>query len=142
MDLVTFSMLISCGWCDLDEQAAAARCEQVGGRGEVFTDPKEMLRHAKPDAVFIMLPPFAHGPVENLVISHRLPFFIEKPIARGVKKHRLITAVGYMNRYRKGVQQVRKLLKKHKPVIMHGGWVSGGSVKMAGAQGTIGRPVS
>ena len=124
------------GWCDLNEQAATKRCEQVGGRGAVFTDAKEMLRHAKPDAVFIMLPPFAHGPAEKLLISHRLPFFIEKPIAldmttaraiaRSVKKHRLITAVGYMNRYRQGVQQVRKLLKKNKPVIMHGGWVSEG----------------
>jgi predicted dehydrogenase len=82
-----------------------------------------------------MLPPFAHGKAEKLVIERRLPFFVEKPVAidlttarkvaEGVKKHRLITAVGYHNRYRQSVLRVRELLKTQKPVLMHGGWVGG-----------------
>jgi len=130
------------GWCDLNEKAAAARREQVGGRGEIYTDARRMLDETKPDAVYIMLPPFAHGPSEQLVIERRLPFFIEKPVAKdletalkvaeGVEKYNLITSVGYMNRYRRSVQRVRELLKGQKPVIMHGGWVGGGPTKYEG----------
>jgi predicted dehydrogenase len=124
------------GWCDLNEETALARREQVGGQGEIYTDARTMLDEITPDAVYIMLPPFAHGPAEELVIEKRLPFFIEKPIAidlttamkvaEGVEKHRLLTSVGYMTRYRKSVQRVRELLKDHKPVLAHGGWVGGG----------------
>jgi predicted dehydrogenase len=124
------------GWCDLAEETAAARREQVGGQGAVYTDARQMLDQAKPDAVYIMLPPFAHGAAEDLVIERRLPFFIEKPVAidlptaqrvaEGVEKHGLITAVGYMNRYRKSVQRVLGLLQQQIPVIMHGGWLGGG----------------
>jgi predicted dehydrogenase len=124
------------GWCDLNPQTAAARRDQAGGQGEVFTDAEEMLDQAKPDAVYIMLPPYTHGPAEQLVIERRLPFFIEKPVAidletattvaEGVQKHGLITSVGYMTRYRKSVQRVRELLRSQKPVFMHGGWISGG----------------
>jgi len=45
------------GWCDLVEETAVARREQVGGRGEVYTDARRMLDEARPDAVYIMLPP-------------------------------------------------------------------------------------
>ena len=69
------------GWCDLDLETASARRDQVGGRGEIYTDAQEMLDEARPDAVYIMLPPFAHGMAERLVIERRLPFFIEKPVA-------------------------------------------------------------
>ncbi len=124
------------GWCDLDEGTAAARREEVGGKGEIFTDAEAMLDSAKPDAVYIMLPPFAHGPAEDAVVQRKLPFFIEKPVAidletarrtaQGVRKHKLITSVGYMTRYRQSVQRVRGLLAKQKPVYLHGGWVGGG----------------
>jgi len=124
------------GWCDLNEATAAARKKEVGGRGEIHTDAAKMLDKAKPDAVFIMLPPFAHGPAEDLVVERKLPFFIEKPVAihletarrtaEGVEKHGLITSVGYMTRYRKSVQRVREILKQQKPVYLHGGWVGGG----------------
>ncbi len=124
------------GWCDINEQAAAARREQVGGRGRVYTDAARMLDETNPDAVYIMLPPFAHGPAERLVIERKLPFFIEKPVAidlqtarevaAGVAANNLITAVGYMTRYRRSVQRVRELLATQTPVFMHGGWISGG----------------
>jgi len=124
------------GWCDLNEATAAARKKQVGGKGKIYTDAAKMLDQAKPDAVFIMLPPFAHGEAEDLVVERKLPFFIEKPVAidletarrtaSGVRKHKLITSVGYMTRYRASVQRVREILRKQKPVYLHGGWVGGG----------------
>jgi predicted dehydrogenase len=133
------------GWCDHNEETAAARRAEVGGKGKIYTDAKKMLDDAKPDAVYIMLPPYAHGRAERLVIERRLPFFIEKPVAidmktalmtaRGVYKHKLITSVGYMTRYRKGVQRVRDLLKKQKPVMLHGGWIGGGPSSYTGIWG-------
>ena len=130
------------GWCDLNEETAAARREQVGGRGEIYTDARRMLDEAKPDAVYIMLPPYAHGPTEDLVIERRLPFFVEKPVAidvatarrvaEDVEKHHTLTAVGYMTRYRKSVQRVRDLLQQQTPVLMHGGWVGGGPKQYEG----------
>ena len=130
------------GWCDLNEETAAARHEQVGGQGAIYTDPRRMLDDTRPDAVYIMLPPYAHGPAEELVIERRLPFFVEKPVAanlgtaqkvaEGVEKHRLVTAVGYHNRYRKSVQRVVGLLQSQTPVMMHGGWLGGGPREYVG----------
>ena len=124
------------GWCDLNAETAAARRDQVGGHGAIYVDARQMLDETKPDAVYIMLPPYAHGPSEELVIERGIPFFVEKPVAidmatarqvaEGVQKHGLLTAVGYMNRYRKSVQRVRGILQEQKPVLMHGGWLGGG----------------
>lgn len=130
------------GWCDLIEEVAAARREQVGGKGRIYADAKQMLDETRPDAVYIMLPPFAHGAAEDLVLERRLPFFIEKPVAidlplaqrvaEGVARYGLITAVGYMNRYRESVQRVRQLLAQQTPVLLHGGWLGGGPQKYEG----------
>ena len=130
------------GWCDLNEETAAARKAQVGGQGEVFTDARLMQDAVKPDAVYIMLPPYAHGEVEKLVIERRLPFFIEKPVAidletalkvaEGVERHGLLTSVGYMTRYRHSVQRVRELLQGQQAVFLHGGWIGGGPKEYVG----------
>jgi len=124
------------GCCDLIEERAVARREQAGRGGEVFTDAARMLKKIKPDGVYILIPPYSHGEPEKVVLEHKLPFFIEKPVAidmktattvaDAVKKHKLITSVGYMNRYRKGVRRVKALLRKQKPVMLHGGWMGGG----------------
>ena len=130
------------GWCDLVEERAEARRDQAGRGGEVFTDAGEMLKKIRPDGVYILIPPYSHGEPEKIVLEHKLPFFIEKPVAidmktatmvaEGVKKHKLITGVGYMTRYRKGVARVKELLKKHKPVMLHGGWLGAGPSNYVG----------
>ena len=129
-------------WCDLNAETAAERRAQVGGRGDVYTDARQMLDEAKPDAVYIMLPPYAHGPTEELVVERRIPFFVEKPVAidlptartvaEAVDKHGILTSVGYMNRYRRSVQRVHGLLQDRTPVMMHGGWLGGGPAKFEG----------
>jgi len=130
------------GWCDLSPDTAAARREQVDGQGGIYTDAAEMLDEVKPDAVYIMLPPYAHGGAEALVLERRLPFFIEKPVAidletalrvaEEVDRQGLLTSVGYMNRYRESVGRVRALLQEQKPVLLHGGWLGGGPKEYAG----------
>ena len=142
MGLGKFEDVEFVGWMDIKPEAAEARRQQVGGQGKVYTDARQMLDEAKPDAVFIALPPYAHGPSEALVIERKLPFFCEKPVAidlataekvaEGVEKYGLLTSVGYMNRYRTSTQRVKALLQNQKPVVMHGGWLSGGPDKYEG----------
>lgn len=133
--LKRFEDVVFVGWCDVQQKNAWACRALVGDRGEVFTDPDKMLVSTKPDAVYIMLPPFAHGETEQAVLAHKKPFFMEKPVAldlrlarrvaKQVRAKRLINSVGYMNRYRYGVQQVRDMLRDRssKLVFMHGGWI-------------------
>ena len=101
---------------------------------ESFAKPEDMMDATKPDCVYMMLPPFAHGP-EFAAIERGIPFLVEKPInlyikqaqeiAAAVEKKGLITSAGYMNRYRKGVQKAKKLLEKDPAVLVTGGWIGG-----------------
>jgi myo-inositol 2-dehydrogenase/D-chiro-inositol 1-dehydrogenase len=69
------------------------------------------------DVLFICSPPCFHPAHIAFALEHRLPFLTEKPLsvsAEGlsdlqnkVKKSGLINAVGYMNRYRPGIQHVK-----------------------------------
>jgi len=130
------------GWCDPIMENAEARRDQAGRGGEVFVDAEEMLEKIRPDGVYILIPPYSHGEPERIVLKHKLPFFIEKPVAidmktatmvaEGVKKGKLITSVGYMTRYRKGVARAKELLKKQKPVMLHGGWLGAGPSNLEG----------
>jgi predicted dehydrogenase len=118
------------GYCDVKRSLADEKAARYGGAS--FRDPAEMLDAVEPDCVFISLPPFAHG-AELEVIKRGIPFFIEKPIgmdlalsrriAREVARKKLITSVGYMNRYRRSVQTVRQVLADDPPVMMTGGWL-------------------
>ena len=123
------------GWCDPNLDSAEARRAEVGGQGDVFNDAEKMLDETKPEAVYVMLPPFAHGPAEQMIVDRGLPFFVEKPVAidldtaggvlAAVRDKGLITATGYMNRYRDAVQRVRSLVERSRPVMLHGGWIGG-----------------
>lgn len=108
--------------CDLDRKRAKDAVAEHGGTP--YTDFKEMLRKSDLDAVFIVLPPFAHGHVERAVIRRNLPFLVEKPVHLSISKARrildevakrdLITCVGYQLRYLRSVQQARAFMKGKK----------------------------
>jgi myo-inositol 2-dehydrogenase/D-chiro-inositol 1-dehydrogenase len=118
------------GYCDVSLGLAQAKAAQYGGAA--FRDAGKMMDDVEPDALFIALPPFAHG-AELEAAKRGIPFFIEKPIgmdlelsrriARAVARKKLITSVGYMNRYRRGVQTVREVLAGDPAVMMMGGWL-------------------
>lgn len=120
------------GFCDVNRQLAEEKASQFGG--EAFDEPVKMLDAVRPDAVYVLLPPFAHG-VELELVTRGIPFFIEKPIgidlhltrqiARAVRRKKLLTCAGYMNRYRKSVQTVREMLQSDPAIMVHGGWIGG-----------------
>jgi predicted dehydrogenase len=99
-----------------------------------FAELDQMLDEAKPDAVFICLPPGAHGAVEDALIARGIPFFIEKPlatdyaqasdIARKVQRAGLVTSVGYHWNYLDSMERAREFLGERKPVWIEGQWLT------------------
>ncbi len=98
-----------------------------------FTDVDAMLEAEDLDAVYICVPPFAHGAAERACIARGLPFFVEKPlsldldlaeaIAVEVEQAGLITATGYHWRYLDTVDEARRRLADNPAHLMTGFWL-------------------
>jgi len=131
--LVVNSYAKLAAFCDI----RSSRAEEISKRygvadAQTFTDVGTMFDKADLDAIYFCLPPFAHG-AEIEAVKRRIPFFVEKPInlyldqakkiAEGVEEENILTSVGYMNRYRKGVDKVRALLADDPPILVLGGWI-------------------
>ena len=93
----------------------------------------DLLEQEELDAVWICVPPFAHGPLELAAIERRLPFLVEKPlandletalqIAERLETSGLLAAVGYHWRYLSVVEQAAALLAASPPVLVNGYWL-------------------
>lgn len=97
-----------------------------------YTNVDEMLEKQKLDAVYICVPPMAHGEMEFALIDRNIPFFVEKPlgideqpiqIARIVEEKGLITSVGYHWRYKETTNKALTLLQESKAGIAVGYWM-------------------
>jgi myo-inositol 2-dehydrogenase/D-chiro-inositol 1-dehydrogenase len=118
------------GVMDVTRDAAAGLAGAHGGLA--FADIDELLA-AGPDAVYVCVPPFAHGPVEEAVIAAGVPMFVEKPvavdldtaerIAELVAQRGLLTAVGHHWRYLHVVAQARELLADRPVRMVAGSWL-------------------
>jgi predicted dehydrogenase len=118
---------------DANPEAAQAMAEKTGAT--VYPTASVLATDGGVDALYIFVPPFAHGDAERAALSANLPFFCEKPlgldpgflaeIAKEVENLGLLTSVGYMTRYRKSVQRVRDLLSVEPPILAFGGWWGG-----------------
>ena len=123
----------------IKEARIVALCDVVKEKAEesaktyqaiAYTDYKEMLDKQNLDAVFISLPPFAHGDVEIDLAQRGIPFFIEKPVnlylekarkvEKIVKEKNLITSVGYVLRYMDIVEKAKDFLKDKKIALVLG----------------------
>src|SRR5688572_8406157 len=98
-------------------RALAETCGAVA-----YADLDQMLDVAQADALFICVPPFAHGAPEQAALDRGLPFFVEKPlavdlataeaVAARVAEQELITAVGYHWRYLDTTEEAQALLRE------------------------------
>jgi predicted dehydrogenase len=92
-----------------------------------------MLEAERPDAVYLCLPPFAHGEPERALLDLGIPFFVEKPlgldgelpeeVARRVDAAGLLTSAGYHWRYIDTVERSRQLLAAQPPRLALGYWL-------------------
>jgi predicted dehydrogenase len=107
---------------------AAAR--RWGGRA--YTDHRELLDRERPDAVWVCIPPGAHGAIERDLIERRVPFLVEKPldadgetaeeIARALAHTNLIAGVAYQWRAMDTVPAVRQTLAENPAAMVLGAW--------------------
>ncbi|TWD88282.1 putative dehydrogenase [Neobacillus bataviensis] len=97
-----------------------------------YTNVEEMLDKQKLDAVYICVPPYAHGAIEHALIERNIPFFVEKPlamneepdeIARKIAETGLITSVGYHWRYKDLTNRALSLLNESKVGMALGYWM-------------------
>lgn len=117
--------------CDPDEARARQAAEATGAAA--YPDHETMLAAEDLDAVFICVPPFAHGAPERACVARGLPFFVEKPIsldialaeeiASAVEAAGLITAVGYHWRYLDTMDEARSHLARNAPHLIQGFWL-------------------
>lgn len=121
------------GHCDVEMGRAKSAAERFGG--EPFVDFSQMYEKVKPRAVYVGVPAFAHGPMEEAAAERGIHLFIEPPLAldRGmaqrialsVAKSKIVASVGYRYRYCEMVGLARKLLKG-KAVSLVRGYCHGG----------------
>jgi len=109
---------------NLKEQAITpallSRAEKMLNASVPYTDYQEMLGSEQLDAVYICLPPFAHGEPEQAVIKTGAHLFVEKPVGldlkgsvqtlRQIQKSNVIAASGYQLRYAADIQTAKARL--------------------------------
>jgi myo-inositol 2-dehydrogenase/D-chiro-inositol 1-dehydrogenase len=115
-----------------DVVAGAARRLADGHGTPVFPDTAALLE-ADLDAVYVCVPPFAHGPVEEAVIAAGLPMFVEKPlavdldtavrVATAIAQRGIVTAVGHHWRYLDAVERARQVLADRPVRLVSGAWL-------------------
>ncbi|WP_458632189.1 Gfo/Idh/MocA family protein [Paenibacillus sp. CMAA1364] len=98
-----------------------------------YGDLTMMLESEQLDAVYICVPPMAHGVIEEELIKRGIPFLVEKPIGINAELPRhlltqieaksLMTSVGYHLRYHDTVDQMRQLLREQKVGMALGQWM-------------------
>jgi predicted dehydrogenase len=116
---------------DTVPQRAQDVAAQHGARA--YHDGIGLLESEDLDAVWICVPPFAHGAIELAAIERGLPFLVEKPlahdldtavqIAERVRSSGVLAAVGYHWRYLELVEQAAALLSSAPAVLVSGHWL-------------------
>lgn len=117
---------------DPDEARARRLAERAGGRA--YAERRAMLDAEELDALYICVPPFAHGEPERDAVERGIPFLVEKPlaldadtaeeIARRVDAAGLVTAVGYHWRYMDTVEEAQERLAANPARLALGYWLA------------------
>src|SRR4051794_30629501 len=117
------------GICDPAPGARDALADELG---VTAVDEVASLLRRRPDAVWLCVPPFAHGDLELTVVAAGLPFFVEKPlaadlptaerVARAVAAAGLPTATGYHWRHLDTVDRARAALDGSRVRMVDARW--------------------
>lgn len=116
-----------------DANLARARALASTVNAQPFTDWRELFEHPSLEAVWLCLPPFAHGAPELALVERQIPFLVEKPlavdaataetVARAVAESGLKTAVGYHWRWLDTVDALRRRLQLRPAHLLSGYWL-------------------
>jgi len=112
--------------CDLMPERVDAAVFEFGGRGYLSFD--EMLANEKLDALYICIPPYAHGEIELKAAEAGIHMFIEKPIALSLEvaervaealdRSGVICSVGYQLRYHELIPRIQEEIANG-PVLLY-----------------------
>ncbi len=119
-NLATIPGVELAAFCDVAKERAEAAAEKFNPSARVFSDHRALLDAGDLDAVYVTVPPFAHGEIEPAVIEAGLPMYVEKPVAlsletarkvqRAIEARNALVCVGYHWRYTPAVERVQELL--------------------------------
>ena len=113
----------------------ADRAEVLAARAgaAAYAHWADLLDVERLDALWVCVPPHAHGAVETAAVERRLPLFVEKPLATDLATAEaladridatgLLTAVGYHWRYLDTLEMARELLAGAPARMVLGTWL-------------------
>ncbi|HEY0449635.1 Gfo/Idh/MocA family oxidoreductase [Actinophytocola sp.] len=110
------------------------RCQQFASAFGMRAAPGlAQLLSADLDAVYVCVPPVAHGPIEEAVVGAGLAMFVEKPlgldeptadrVSAAVTRAGVTTAVGHHWRYAATVRSAQRLLEGRAVRLVLGSWL-------------------
>lgn len=116
---------------DTHEPAASKLAQELNV--PAFDDAVQALDAVKVDAVYVCVPPFAHGPGERAALARGLPLFVEKPVGLGLDvaeeigllagESGVVTGTGYHWRCMDAAEQARQLLAETPALMASGYWL-------------------
>ncbi|WP_299092852.1 Gfo/Idh/MocA family oxidoreductase [uncultured Metabacillus sp.] len=118
--------------CDIAEENAKKKGLQYNATP--YTDLDEMLEKEVMDAVFVCVPPFAHGDIEEKIVAKGIHLLVEKPLgldietvqkkAKVIKNSGVICGVGYCLRYLDTVAKAKEYLKDKTIAMVRGHYIT------------------
>jgi predicted dehydrogenase len=132
--LLGFEDVVVQAVADPDEEQAGAFAALSGAAG-IYESFLGMLDREELDALYVCVPPFAHGPPELAAVAAGLPFFVEKPIAIDIataeavaaaiqdQHGNLVTATGYHWRNLDTLDRAQELLRRRPARLLAGCWL-------------------
>ncbi len=117
-------------FADMEEEKVRTIAAQYGG--QAYTDARAMLDTEKLDALYVAVPPAAHG-LEIQAVQKGIHIFAEKPvavsmetaqeIAGAIKKAGVISSVGYHLRYKAVTRRAKEILADKAVAMAVGAWM-------------------
>jgi myo-inositol 2-dehydrogenase/D-chiro-inositol 1-dehydrogenase len=119
--------------CDVVREKAETEAAKYGAKS--YSDYVAMLDEVDLDAVYVIVPPYAHSEIEILAAKRNINVFVERPVAASVEEGRqtadaidesgVISAVGYHMRYYDTTSEALHALRGQELVMGIGWWPSG-----------------
>ena len=116
-----------------DPLKASAIAQPIGV--EAFTDWRDMLRNAKPDGIYICLPPDASAEIATACAGKVGAVMVEKPVAssvvaaetamRALSTAGTIAGAAFHNRARAAVVRIAALCRQQQPIVADAWWHGG-----------------
>jgi Predicted dehydrogenases and related proteins len=114
------------------------KAAQRTGAKRLYKDHTDLYDHETSeslDVLFIAVEPTAHTDTETRAIEKGIPFLVEKPmtldptqaekISAQIAEKKLLTAVGFQDRYLDLMDIVKEEIPKHRGGLVYGAWIGG-----------------